>query len=107
MLFKLANNLVMALAVFYVAEGTGIIERGKYFPTLPRLEASASDPGAWFGAARWGVGQVVQLARSNDTTAIVAKDPRDLNLEEVTTFAKRLEAKRDEVIRTSIGYYGS
>lgn len=107
MLFKIANNLVMALAVFYVAEGTGVLERGKYFPTLPRLEASASDPGAWIGAARWGVGQVVQLARSNEVTAPVAQDPRDLDLQEVTTFAKRLEAKRDETLRTSFGYYGS
>ncbi len=107
MLFKCTSNLVMAIAVFYMAENTGLIEKGRYFPTLPRLEASASDPFAWLGAAQWGVGQIVQVARSNEVTASIAQDPRNLDLQDVTTFAKRLEAKRDEALSTTIGYYGS
>lgn len=107
MLFKLANYTVMAIALFYVAEGTHLIERGKYFPTLPRLEASASNPMAWLGAAQWGVSQISQIARGNDTTAPVS-DVSNLNLENVTTFAKRLEAKRDEALKSSsFGAYGS
>jgi hypothetical protein len=62
MLFRLANWTVMGLAIFYAAEGTGAIERGRYFPTLPRLEASAGDPGAWFGAVQWGFTALVQGA---------------------------------------------
>jgi hypothetical protein len=58
MILRLANWAVMGIALFYAAEGVGVVERGKYFPTLPRLEASASDPGAWFGAMQWGVGFV-------------------------------------------------
>lgn len=106
MLFKLVNQTVMAIALFYAAEATGLVERGRYFPTLPRLEASASDPMAWLGAAQWGVGQLTTLARGNDVTAPIA-DVRNLNLQNVTTFAKRLEEKRDETLRNSFGYYGS
>jgi hypothetical protein len=62
---------------------------------------------AWLGAAQWGVAQVTQLARSNETTAPVA-DVTNLNLQNVTTFAKRLEAKRDEALKSSsFGAYGS
>jgi hypothetical protein len=109
MIFKLVNHTVMAIALFYVAEATGVIERGKYFPTLPRLEASASDPFAWLGAAQWGVSQVTQLARNSEVTAPLAvNDVRDLKLENVTTFAKRLEEKRDEALKSNtFGYYGS
>jgi hypothetical protein len=106
MLFKLVNNAVLALAAFYVAEGTGLIERGKYFPTLPRMEASASDPTAWLGAAKWGVSHLTTLARSNDITAPVA-DVRNLNLENVTTFAKRLEEKRDSTIQNFTEAYNN
>ncbi|MCA3244010.1 MAG: hypothetical protein INF43_01720 [Alphaproteobacteria bacterium] len=60
MLFRIANWTVMGLAMFYVAEGTGMLERGRYFPTLPRMEASAGDPGAWFGAVQWGFTALVQ-----------------------------------------------
>lgn len=107
MLFKIVNYTVMGIALFYVAENTGLIERGKYFPTLPRLEASASDPMAWLGAAQWGVSHLTQMARNNDVN-LPDTGARDLNLENVTTFAKRLEAKRDEAIKsTSFGAYGS
>lgn len=108
MIFKLANYAVMGIALFYAAEGTGLIERGRYFPTLPRLEASASDPMAWLGAAQWGVGRVVNMAQNSDAVANVAESaPRDLNLENITTFAKRLEAKREETLKSSFGQYGS
>ncbi len=62
MIFRLTNWAVIGLALFYVAEGTGLLERGKYFPTLPRLEASAGDPAAWFGAVQWGVTALTQGA---------------------------------------------
>lgn len=64
MIFKIINWTVMAVALFYGLEGIGIIEKGKYFPTLPRLEASASDPSAWLGAAQWGFNQLGGLAQS-------------------------------------------
>ena len=109
MLFKLVNYAVMSIALFYVAEGTGLIERGRYFPTLPRLEASASNPMAWLGAAQWGVAQVSQIARGNTAEPQTAStDVSNLNLQNVTTFAKRLEAKRDEALKnSSFGAYGS
>lgn len=108
MLFKLVNYTVMGIAVFYAAEGFGLIEQRKYFPTLPRLEASASNPMAWLGAAQWGVSQVASIAKSNNVELPAANSARDLNLENVTTFAKRLEEKRDEALKsTGIGYYGS
>lgn len=112
MIFKLVNYTVMGIAMFYAAEGSHLIERGKYFPTLPRLDASASDYHAWLGAAQWGVSQVAGLARGNaaitQDVPVANLDPRDLNLQNVTTFAKRLEAKRDEAIKSAaIGYYGS
>ena len=106
MLFKLVHYTVMGIALLYVAEGTHLIERGKYFPSLPRLEESASDPFAWLGAAQWGVSQITQIARNNDLP-VPNGDVSDLNLENVTTFAKRLEAKRDETLKSTIGYYGS
>ncbi len=108
MLFKLVNYTVMGIAMFYAAEGFGVVERGKYFPTLPRLEASASDPFAWIGAAQWGVAQIASVARSNNVELPAVSSARDLNLENVTTFAKRLEEKRDEALKGSaLGYYGS
>ena len=63
MILRLANWAVMGIALFYAAEGFGVLERGKYFPTLPRLEASASDPGAWLGAVQWGVGFMTAKAQ--------------------------------------------
>ncbi len=60
MLFRLTNWTVLGLTAFYVAEGVGALERGQYFPTLPRLEASASDPSAWLGAAHWGITALTQ-----------------------------------------------
>lgn len=65
MIFRLLNSLVMGIAVFYAIEGMGLIEKGVYFPTLPRLEASAGDPYAWLGAAQWGFSQLGQLAVAN------------------------------------------
>ncbi len=62
MLFRLANWTVMSIAIFYAAEGVGIVERGRYFPTLPRLEERASDPMAWLGAAQWGVQHLTSMA---------------------------------------------
>lgn len=62
MIFKMGNLLVVSLAVFYVAELTGLVEEGKYFPTLPRFEASAQDPMAWLGAAQWGLSKIGTLA---------------------------------------------
>lgn len=64
MIFKLINYLVLGIALFYVLEGTGLVEKGKYFPTLPRLEASAGDPRAWLGAAEWGISHLVGYAGS-------------------------------------------
>jgi hypothetical protein len=58
MIFRLANWAVMGIAIFYLAEGTGVIPRGAYFPTLPRLEESARDPAAWFGAVQWGFSRI-------------------------------------------------
>lgn len=65
MIFKLVNWTVMGIALFYGAEGVGLLEKGKFFPTLPRLEARASDPMAWLGAAQWGFSQLGQFAQSN------------------------------------------
>lgn len=65
MILRLANAVVMAIAVFYAVEGMGLVEKGRYFPTLPRLEASAGDPYAWLGAAQWGFSQLGQLAVAN------------------------------------------
>ena len=108
MIIKLVNYTVMGIAMFYAAEGFHLIERGKYFPTLPRLEASASDPRAWLGAAQWGVSKVAAVARNNQAPGDVAISDRDLNLENVTTFAKRLEEKRDEALKSNaFGFYGS
>lgn len=64
MIFRIVNWLVMAIAMFYVLEGTGLIEKGKYFPTLPRLDSRAGDPMAWLGAAQWGFNQIGGLASS-------------------------------------------
>lgn len=64
MIFRIINWTVMAIAIFYGLEGIGIVEKGKYFPTLPRLDARASDPMAWLGAAQWGFNQLGSLAQS-------------------------------------------
>lgn len=102
MLFKLVNNIILGIAAFYVVENTGLIERGKYFPTLPRLEASASDPMAWIGAAQWGIARLTSMAGENHVTQPIAasiSDPSQLTLDNVTTFAKRLEAKRNATLQ--------
>ncbi|TKW60786.1 MAG: hypothetical protein DI628_07805 [Blastochloris viridis] len=102
MLFKLVNYTILGIAAFYIAENTGVIERGVYFPTLPRLEASASDPMAWVGAAQWGIARLTDMAGNNEVTQPIAasiSDPSQLTLENVTTFAKRLEAKRNETLQ--------
>lgn len=62
MILRLINYAVMGVAIFYALEGSGVIEKGRYFPTLPRLEASASNPYAWLGAAQWGFSQLSGLA---------------------------------------------
>lgn len=108
MIFKIVNYAVMGIALFYVAEGTHLIERGKYFPTLPRLDASASDPMAWLGAAQWGVTAIAGLARPNtgnttDTASNIGGALQTPDFSQITTFAKRLEEKR----QASISYYGS
>lgn len=103
MLFKLVNYTILGIAAFYIAENTGLLERGKYFPTLPRLEASAADPMAWIGAAQWGVTHLAGLARDNEVTEPIAgaiADPSQLTLDNVTTFAKRLEAKRNQTLQS-------
>ncbi len=105
MLFKV-DKLILCLAAFYIAENTGLIERGKYFPTLPRMEASASDPMAWISAAQWGVARLTDMAGSNEVTQPIAagiSNPSQLTLDNVTTFAKRLEAKRNETLQ-NYGY---
>ena len=102
MLFRLVNYTVLGIAAFYAVEGVGLVERGKYFPTLPRLEASASDPMAWVGAAQWGVAQLTNLAGQHEVTQPIASsisDPTQLTLDNVTTFAKRLEAKRNQTLQ--------
>lgn len=85
MIFRLINFLVLGIALFYVLEGTGLIERGKYFPTLPRLEASAGDPRAWLGAAEWGISHLVGAASSRG----VAMPSMDGN-----AFVKKLAEQR-------------
>ena len=65
MILRLANTVVIAIVALYVLEGTGVVEKRKYFPTLPRLEASASDPYAWLGAAQWGFSQLGVLAQGS------------------------------------------
>ena len=66
MILRLANWAIVGLALFYMAEGTGVIPRGEYFPTLPRLEESARDPSAWFGAVQWGVSRLAQGSEGAD-----------------------------------------
>lgn len=64
MILRLANTVVLAIVALYVLEGAGVVEKRRYFPTLPRLEASASDPYAWLGAAQWGFGQLGVFAQN-------------------------------------------
>ena len=53
-MLRLATLLVTAIAGLYALEFLGVVNKREYFPTLPRLEASASDPAAWGKAAQWG-----------------------------------------------------
>lgn len=55
MLLRLCSWLISGIAILYVLEFTGIIQEREYFPSLPRLEANASDPSRWFEAAHWGI----------------------------------------------------
>jgi hypothetical protein len=55
MLLRIATLGISAIAMFYALEGVGVLPRGEYFPSLPRLESSAASPSAWLGAAAWGV----------------------------------------------------
>src|SRR5690606_10216428 len=83
LIFKLVQYTVMGIAVFYAAEGTGLIARGQYCPSLPRLEATASDPMAWLGAAQWGFSQLGQFASSRgasfDTGSIASIGNRNFD----------------------------
>lgn len=63
MVLRLINYVIIAIVALYVLEGAGVIEKRKYFPTLPRLEASAGDPYAWLGAAQWGISRVSSAAQ--------------------------------------------
>lgn len=54
-MLRILSLVITALAIFYVLEGVGVVDKRVYFPTLPRLEASAASPAAWLDAASWGV----------------------------------------------------
>ncbi len=94
MLFRLSQHLLTAIAVFYAVEGVGLIEKGKYFPTLPRLEATASDPRAWLGAAEWGLtnlGQQISAATHQQAPAL----PQMASLQSAASqFSQRLTQER-------------
>jgi hypothetical protein len=85
MIFKIVNYTILGIAFFYVIEGVGLVEKGKNFPTLPRLEASASDPMAWFGAAEWGVTHLLGFANSKGVSMPSADGQ---------SFIRKLEAQR-------------
>jgi len=103
MLFKIVNYAILGLAAFYVAEGVGLLERGRYFPTLPRLEASASDPMAWLGALTWGAGRLTQLASGGQAAA---GPGRELSLNTFNSFTQRLDRQRAATQRMVSNYYG-
>jgi hypothetical protein len=112
MIFRLANWTVMGIAIFYMAEGTGMVERGKYFPTLPRLEASASDPAAWFGAAQWGVSALA--SRAEDRGVNVPSFAREANAAPASSYGRNPQIERlggfaqdtGNTLRRMAGYYG-
>jgi len=109
MIFKLINYTVMGIAVFYAVEGIGLVEKGKYFPSLPRLEASASDPMAWLGAAQWGFSQMGALASSGGgrdfNTGTVANLTGSFNSGTLQNYAQRLSAQRSNTQRLLSSYY--
>ncbi|MBI1309076.1 MAG: hypothetical protein GC129_04385 [Proteobacteria bacterium] len=109
MIFKLINYTVMGIAVFYAAEGVGLIEKGKYFPTLPRLESSASDPMAWLGAAQWGFSQLGTLASSRgadfSTGSVAGITGKGFNSSTLQSYAERLSAQRGNTARLLSAYY--
>lgn len=92
MIFKLVNYTVMGIAMFYAAEGTGLIERGRYFPTLPRLEESASNPMAWLGAVQWGVTALAGAATGNGDGDY--DSGRSIALPAINSFTERLADAR-------------
>ncbi|MFO0500421.1 MAG: hypothetical protein ACK5YK_01910 [Pseudomonadota bacterium] len=94
MIFRLANWAVMGIAIFYLAEGTGVVPRGAYFPTLPRLEESARDPAAWFGAVQWGFSRLAS-GQSNGGSSGNTFSAQDWLRENGRDFSK------------VAGYYGS
>lgn len=98
MIFKLVNYTVMGIALFYAAEGTGLIERGRYFPTLPRLDATASDPMAWLGAVQWGVTAVASAATGTSNSGNYANNNNGsgspVSLSAVNAFTERLADAR-------------
>jgi hypothetical protein len=130
MIFRLTNWAVMSLALFYVAEGTGLLERGKYFPTLPRMEARAGDPSAWFGAVQWGVTALTQGAgqatasyggsggsyyggAANDHQEYATAMPTSATSNEpyrairLGAYAEREAARQDNgILKRLAGYYG-
>lgn len=110
MLLKLVNYTIVGIALFYLAEGTHLIERGRYFPTLPRLDETASDPRAWLGAFTWGVGQAGQLAtggREIQLPPALSSTVRQLNLPSSNSYTQRLDTQRENQRRYMSAYYGS
>jgi hypothetical protein len=109
MLLKLVHYTVTGIALFYMAENTGLIERGKYFPTLPRLEASASDPMAWIGAVTWGVSHLTQVAGSAAGTQVASGGDvsRPLSIGGANSFTERLTEQREAAERLIASYRGS
>jgi hypothetical protein len=98
MIFKLVNYTVMGIALFYAAEGTGLIERGRYFPTLPRLDATASDPMAWLGAVQWGVTAVASAATgTGNSGGYNGNSSSPVSLSAVNAFTERLADARQHL----------
>lgn len=52
---RIVSLILMAMAGLYLLELSGVVPERKFFPSLPRLEASAADPASWTGAAQWGL----------------------------------------------------
>lgn len=105
MIFKIVNYLILGIALFYVAEDTGLIEKGKYFPTLPRLDARASNPMAWIGAAEWGVMQVAQMANGS-RQQVPGSTTRQLSITGPSSFTERLNQQRQATQQLLRSYYG-
>jgi|GEM_PF-4868196 hypothetical protein len=104
MIFKIVNYLVLGIALFYVAEDTGLIEKNKYFPTLPRLDARASDPMAWLGAAEWGITHAVGMANGN-ARILPPGTARQLSISGPSSFTERLNRQRDATQKLLSSYY--